>query len=107
MYDSGDPVVVAGTIKEFNWSNPHCWLTLVVTDASGQVSDWYVEMGSTADAARSGWRPKVIAPGDNVSVALHPLKPELRGQSGGRNVGSLVAIALPNGTHIGGAASFK
>jgi hypothetical protein len=107
MYDSGEPVLIKGTVKEFVWSNPHCWLYVVVSDGSGQVVEWSLEMGSTADAARNGWRPKIVAPGDTVSIALHPLKSDLRAEAGGRNVGSLAAIALPNGMHIGDAAYFK
>lgn len=107
MYDSGEPVLLKGTVKEFVWSNPHCWLTLVATDAAGQVLEWSLEMGSTADIARQGWRPKTVAPGDAVTVALHPLKAEIRGLSGGRNVGALVAAALPDGAHLGDAAALK
>ena len=107
MYDSGEPVLIKGTVKEFVWSNPHCWMYVVVADPAGQITEWSLEMGSTADAARSGWRPKTVAPGDVVSVAIHLLKADLRAEAGGRNVGSLAAIALPNGTHIGDAAYFK
>jgi len=107
MYDTAHPVVIKGTVKGFEWTNPHAWLYVTAMDETGQAVEWSLEMGSTASIAQEGWRPRSVAPGDVVSVAIHLVKADLRSLTEGRNVGALVAIALPNGTHIGGEAYFK
>jgi hypothetical protein len=107
MYDSAQTVVIKGTVKSFDWTNPHCWLYVVVADETGTAREWSLEMGSTAGLVKEGWRPKTVAPGDTVSVALHPVKGQLQALTEGRNVGSLAAITLPDGTHIGDAALLK
>jgi hypothetical protein len=106
MYDTTKPVVLKGVVKSFAWTNPHAWLTIVVTDAAGQTQEWAFEMGATPSLAQEGWRPRSVAPGDVVSVAFHPLKENLRVLSEGRNVGALAGITLPDGRHLGDAGAF-
>jgi hypothetical protein len=106
MYDATRPVVIKGTVKSFAWTNPHAWLYVTAIDEAGQTREWSLELGSTASLAQEGWRPKTVAPGDSVAVALHPLKENLRPLSEGRNVGAFVAIRLADGTHIGDAGHF-
>ena len=103
MYDDARTVTIAGVVRSFDWTNPHCWLNVTVTDQSGRSAQWAIELGSTAGLAQQGWRPRTVAAGDSVSVVLRPLKEDLRALSEGRNVGSFVAIALPDGRHLGDA----
>ena len=37
MFDEKKEVVLKGAVKEFQWGNPHTWIQLNVTDASGKV----------------------------------------------------------------------
>jgi hypothetical protein len=103
MYDTAQPIVIKGNVKSFQWTNPHAWLTVTVTDEAGQTREWTLEMGATPSLAQQGWRPRTVVPGDSVSVAFHPLKENLRSLSEGRNVGALAGIRLPDGSHLGDA----
>ena len=94
MFDASKTVTLQGVVKEFHWTNPHSWIFLTVTDAAGQSTQWAIELGSPALLVRRGWGPKVIAPGMNVKVAIHPLRD-------GNNGGQFLAVTLPDGTLLG------
>ena len=42
MFDAQKQMTLTGTVKEFQWSNPHCWIQLLVEE-SGQAAEWSVE----------------------------------------------------------------
>jgi hypothetical protein len=94
MFDGDTTLNITGTVDAFDWTNPHVWLHVNATDETGEAIRWSLEMGSPANIARRGWRPRLVSPGDSVSVALHPLRD-------GGTIGSLVAISLPDGTQMG------
>ena len=90
-YEAERTVVLTGTIKEFDWRNPHSWVTIEVLDASGQAKNWLLEARAPASLARNGWTQESLKPGDTVAITIRPLK------SGG--VGGLVRqVTLANGT---------
>ena len=94
MFDADKTVELEGTVKEFQWTNPHSWLQVVVVDDTGKETEWSLEMGSPGGLAREGWRPRTVVPGDKVTVSIHPLKD---GSAGGQ----LLATTLPDGTVMG------
>ena len=94
MFDDKKTLVLAGTVKELQWTNPHSWLQVMVADERGVAKEWSLEMGAPAAISRRGWKPKTLLPGDKVSVTIHPLKD-------GNPGGSLLAVKLPNGTVMG------
>jgi hypothetical protein len=94
MFDADKTVELEGTVKEFQWTNPHSWLQVMVTDESGQEIEWSLEMGSPGGLAREGWRPRTVVPGDHIKVSIHPLKD---GSSGGQ----FLTATLPDGTVMG------
>ena len=94
MFDNQKNVTLEGTIKEFQWTNPHSWVQIVVKDASGKDVEWSIEGGSPNGLARSGWKRTSIKPGDKAVVVIHPLKDGTAG-------GSLVTVTI-NGVKVGG-----
>ncbi len=73
MFDQSKSVTLHGTVRELQWTNPHCFLqVLVPTEPSAR--EWSVEMHSPAAMYRAGWRPKTFRPGDKVTVVINPLK---------------------------------
>jgi len=55
MFDHEKLITVSGTLKEFEWTNPHCWLDVSVVDAAtGRTVDWAFEMGSVGQVAAQG-----------------------------------------------------
>jgi hypothetical protein len=73
MFDSQKTITLTGAVKEFRWTNPHCWIQLLVPK-NGVNEEWSVEMGSTTQLFRSGWRPGTIKAGDKLDVTVHPLR---------------------------------
>lgn len=92
MFDLSQSVSLEGVVREFQWTNPHCFLQVVVTDG-GATREWSVEMGPPADLYRKGWRPGSLKPGDKVSVTIRPVKD---GSSGG----SYVSAKGPDGKEL-------
>ncbi len=80
MFDHEKLITISGTLKEFEWSNPHCWLHIVVADtATGRNLEWAFEMGSITQIAEQGWKADSVKPGDKITVIGHPLKDGSRG----------------------------
>jgi len=79
MFDEQKSVTLQGTVKIFQWTNPHCWIQLLV---SGQLEpvEWSVEMGSPSQLHNKGWKPRTLKAGDKIIVVIHPLRD---GTSGG------------------------
>ena len=96
MFDLETTRMASGTVENFDWTNPHCWLYVNGVDESGEEKTFVLELGSPAQIARRGWRPRIVAPGDEVSVVFHPMHED-------PSKGSLVMIRLPDGTEIGEA----
>src|SRR5258706_16151361 len=91
MFDSDKTLTMTGTVKEFEWTNPHSWLRIMVQDqATGKPMQWALELGSPAQQQRVGWKSDSLKPGDKVTVTIHPLKDGSRG-------GGVLSATLPNG----------
>jgi hypothetical protein len=95
MFDQEKVVNLNGTVKELEWTNPHCWLRIMVEDpTTHQAKQWSIEMASTGQQSRIGWNPTIVKPGDKVAVEINPLKDGTRG-------GTMLLITLPDGTKLG------
>ena len=94
MFDAEQVKTIAGTVKEFQWTNQHAWIMLNVNDDKGQAAKWAIEMGGPAGLARQGWVPKTLRPGMQVKAVIHPLRD---GNAGGQ----FMAVTLPDGTLMG------
>jgi len=73
MFDSRNPITLHGTVKELQWTNPHCFLQVLVPSATG-TAEWSIEMHSPAAMYHFGWRPGTFKRGDEVTVTLSPIK---------------------------------
>jgi hypothetical protein len=78
MFDSSKTVTLQGTVKSFQWVNPHCFIQLTVPEQRGTV-EWSIEMGAPSNLFRSGWRQSTVRPGQQVSIVIHPVRDESRG----------------------------
>ena len=98
MFDNDKVVTVTGTVREFQWTNPHSWVFLVVKDGQNTV-EWNIETGSPNILRRTGWSRSSLNPGDKVSIIVHPAK-------SGTNSGALVQVVLANGETLFDASGF-
>jgi hypothetical protein len=94
MFDAGQMMTLDGTVKEFQWTNPHAFIILTVAQAEGPPVQWAIEMNGPSGIVRDGWRPKTLTPGMKVKVVIHPLK------DGGKG-GQYLAVTLPDGKIMG------
>jgi len=67
-FDFAQVVAFQGTVVEFEWTNPHVYLT--VADESG--AEWLIETDPTPVMTRSGWTRDSFLPGDSVAVRASP-----------------------------------
>ena len=74
MFDQSKAVTIEGTVKEFQWTNPHVFIQLLVKSDSGADVEWSIEMTSPEHLARVGWRPGTVKAGDKVSLVVHPMR---------------------------------
>jgi hypothetical protein len=90
MFDYMKSVTLEGTVKEFQWTNPHSWILMMVRNAQGTEEQWAIELGTPAGLSRQGWVPKTLVPGMRITASIHPLKDGARGGRG-------ISVTLPDG----------
>ena len=90
MFDRDKEVTIVGTVKEFQWTNPHSWIQVNVPNKAGKMVEWSIEGGSPNIMVRQGWKRDIMKPGDKVTVVLNPMKDGSPG-------GSLVRVTMPSG----------
>ena len=67
-FDADKPVKLVGTVTKLEWTNPHAWFYIDVTDASGKVANWGWELGSPTSLVRLGWTRNSLKVGTVVTV---------------------------------------
>jgi hypothetical protein len=73
MFDMQKTMTLQGTVREFQWTNPHCFIQLLVATPQGPA-EWSLEMHSPTASMREGWRRGSLKAGDRISVDIHPLR---------------------------------
>jgi len=69
QYDSNKPTSLAGVVTKVEWTNPHVYIYIDVTDAKTQkVSNWGFEMGPPHMLMRTGWKRNSLKIGEEVAV---------------------------------------
>ncbi|WP_174291501.1 DUF6152 family protein [Sphingomonas bacterium] len=93
MFDSTKVVVLDGVVRDFQWTNPHSWIQLVVPE-SGRPTEYSIEMGSPNNYSRHGWSRNSLKAGDHIKASIHPRKDGSKG-------GSFVKVVKADGTVLG------
>ncbi len=89
-FDMQKQATIVGTVKEFQWTNPHAWIQLKVVNAKGKIEEWGFETASPNVIGRRGWSKNTLQPGDKVTIIYHPMR-------NGSHGGALMSITLPSG----------
>jgi Family of unknown function (DUF6152) len=93
QFDVGKKVTVKGTVTEWFWSNPHCFLRFDTMGDNGEVVHWAVEMQSGPNILPQGFTKQTFKAGDVVTVMLEPVK-------NGRPLGRLLQVMLADGSTL-------
>jgi len=94
MFDRQKETVLKGTVKTFQWTNPHSFIELEVVDPQGMIASYSIEMNSPNNLTRQGWKSTSLKAGDKVSVTMNPLRDGTLG-------GLFVNVQLPDGRVLG------
>jgi hypothetical protein len=94
MFDSDRTIEISGTIKEFQWTNPHVWIQVTVENAEGVAEEWSIEGGGPNSLSRRGSRPTTFKPGDAVAFKVHPMR-------NGAPAGLFIGAQLADGATLG------
>ena len=93
MFDSTKVVVLDGVVRDFQWTNPHSWIQLVVPE-NGHPVEYSIEMGSPNNYSRHGWNRNSLKAGDHIKASIHPRKDGSKG-------GSFVKVTKADGSILG------
>ena len=93
-FDTTKVVELSGTIKEFQFKNPHTWIQVVVPNSKGESVEWSLEWGSPNALGRDGYRPTTFPVGAKVTVRINPMK-------NGSPAGAFIGAKLEGGKTIG------
>jgi len=74
MFEEKKTVTLEGVVKEFQYTNPHSWLLVDVTNKDGTVTTWGFEAEGPSTLARAGIKPGDFAPGTRLSITGRPMK---------------------------------
>jgi hypothetical protein len=89
-FDANKPVQLHGVLTKIEWTNPHGWVYIDVTDTSGKKTNWAVEFGGPNALLRRGIRLSDFPIGIEVQVKGYLAK-------SGRPVVNGTSVKLPDG----------
>ena len=93
VFDMQTQKTLEGEVVEFQWTNPHTWTWLNVTNEDGSVTKWGLEGMSPNFLGRRGWSKNTLKSGDHIKVVIAPLK---SGEPGG----TFLRATLADGTNM-------
>ena len=67
-------ITLKGVVKEFQYTNPHSWLIMDVTNKDGSVTTWGFEAEGPGLLMRNGIHKSDFTPGTKLTITAHPLK---------------------------------
>ena len=99
LWDADKRLTLHGTVRQFQWTNPHCFIQLLVpaggsADSSAPPQEWSIEMSSPYQVLTGGWKPGILKPGDKIEVTVKPARD-------GSHSGSFVSALGIDGKPVG------
>lgn len=91
MFDYRKDMTLEGSVKRFQWMNPHVFIDVETTGAHAGV--WSIEMSSPSHLVRNGWKPTSLRAGETIKIVIHPLRD-------GRPGGTYVSASRADGSPI-------
>ena len=67
-FDVKQPITLKGTVTKVEWTNPHVWIYIDVTNDNGAVEHWQCENGAPNALARMGWTRHSLSVGDKITI---------------------------------------
>ncbi len=92
-FDTSKKVTLKGTVTEWLWANPHCFLKIDAMEDTGGVRNWALETQNPTGMTQRGWSRNSFKIGDEVTVVVEAVK-------NGAPIGRIVSVKLPNGSTL-------
>ena len=67
-FDADAPIELTGTVTKVEWANPHTFFYIDVSESTGKIDNWALELGSPNGLMRRGWTRNSMKIGDTVTV---------------------------------------
>src|SRR5215510_4411888 len=99
-FDATKSVTITGTVTKLAWTNPHAHIHMNVTDKSGKVTAWDLELGSPNALIRRGWTGQTLKSGDVITVSGYLAKD-------GSNLANARAVTLSDGRKVFAGSSLE
>jgi hypothetical protein len=93
MFDQSKVLFLSGTVKDFEFVNPHAWLHITIVNDKGETATWAFEGGSPSQLVSLGWAKDKPKEGDKVEVGFRPMKDGSRG-------GQLMIVKFASGQRL-------
>jgi hypothetical protein len=94
MFDLENETQAHGTVQKFQFTNPHVWIHLSVSDENAVETIWRIEALNPNALKRKGWKRNSFVAGDKVSVTFYPAK-------SGQSKGYFIRAVTADGTELG------
>lgn len=94
-YDITKELTLRGAVTSIEWTNPHTFVHIDVTNEQGAVTNWVIETDSPNSLTRSGWTRTTLHIGDVVTAIGYPSKNGVMGLR-------LVILRLSDGRKLKG-----
>jgi hypothetical protein len=94
-FDGNKPVRLVGKLTRVEWTNPHSYFYVDVTDAKGVVSNWGCEGAGPGALSRRGFKKGDLKVGDTIVVDGYRAKD-------GSHLIDARRVTLPDGRSIYG-----
>jgi len=93
MFEATKTITIKGVVKVFEYTNPHSWLWVTVTNQDETTTDWGFEAEGPSTLYRAGIKKNDLKPGDKVTVTGRPMKD-------GRPAAAWVLVVKEDGTEL-------
>ena len=94
MFDKQVIRHVTASVKEFQWTNPHIWIQIIVENEAGEMEEWSIEGLGPNSLSRKGWRRKSFKAGEIIEIKFNPMRD-------GSKAGGFIGAKFTNGETIG------
>ena len=97
-FDGSKAIRLRGALVDIQWTNPHTYFYLNVSDDQGKVTKWGCEAGSPGALSRRGFKRGDLKLGDTIIVDGYRAKD-------GSNLMDARRVTLPDGRIVSGASA--
>jgi hypothetical protein len=92
-YDMNNLTTITGTVTQFDWGNPHVWISLDVKNDKANIEKWNAGGPSPSRMANTGWDKNTLKPGDTITAIGHRI-------SDGTNYLRMEKVVLADGREL-------